>query len=331
MISEYLINNSSYTRTIERLDCGTTKKKIVIENSNIISIKDLNFGYKKNTLLLQNINLEVPTASIFGFIGHNGAGKTTTMRILLGLLQPQSGSVSIFGKTLLQNREDIFTRVGSLIESPSIYQNLSGYDNLKIACRYLNIPFSKIDEVLEMVHLLKDAKKIAKKYSTGMKQRLGLAMALLREPELLVLDEPTNGLDPVGMMEFRELMIELNQAGKTIFLSSHLLTEVEKMATHIGIIQNGNFLFQGTMKDLNKLRNTNLEVIVKVSNVDLVKTMLQNDLKLKIIDNETLSFIVNDRDHLASIVNKIVRQDIKVYEVLPIKKGLEEIFLNTIN
>lgn len=303
----------------------------MIENSNLISIKDLNFGYKKNTPLLQGINLEVPKASIFGFIGHNGAGKTTTMRILLGLLQPQSGSVSIFGKTLLQNREDIFNRVGSLIESPSIYQHLSGYDNLKVACQYLNIPFSKIDEVLEMVHLSKNAKKIAKKYSTGMKQRLGLAMALLRDPELLVLDEPTNGLDPVGMMEFRELMIELNQAGKTIFLSSHLLSEVEKMATHIGIIQEGNFLFQGTMDELDKLRNTNLEITLKVSDSNIVNTMLGNDLRAKVIDNETLSFIVNDREHLATIINKIARQDIKIYEVIPMKKGLEEIFLNTIN
>ena len=303
----------------------------MIESSNLISIKDLNFGYKKNTPLLQGINLEVPTASIFGFIGHNGAGKTTTMRILLGLLQPQSGSVSIFGKTLLQNREDIFKRVGSLIESPSIYQHLSGYDNLKIACQYLNIPFSKIDEVLEMVHLTEHAKKIAKKYSTGMKQRLGLAMALLRDPELLVLDEPTNGLDPVGMMEFRELMIELNQAGKTIFLSSHLLSEVEKMATHIGIIQEGHFLFQGTISELDKLRNTNLETTIKVSNANIVNTMLGNDLKAKIIDNETLSFIVKDREQLATIINKIVHQNIKIYEVIPTKKGLEEIFLNTIN
>lgn len=303
----------------------------MIESSNLISIKDLNFGYKKNTPLLQGINLEVPTASIFGFIGHNGAGKTTTMRILLGLLQPQSGSVSIFGKTLLQNREDIFKRVGSLIESPSIYQHLSGYDNLKIACQYLNIPFSKIDEVLEMVHLTEHAKKIAKKYSTGMKQRLGLAMALLRDPELLVLDEPTNGLDPVGMMEFRELMIELNQAGKTIFLSSHLLSEVEKMATHIGIIQEGHFLFQGTISELDKLRNTNLETTLKVSNANIVNTMLGNDLKAKIIDNETLSFIVKDREQLATIINKIVHQNIKIYEVIPTKKGLEEIFLNTIN
>jgi len=303
----------------------------VIESSNLISIKDLNFGYKKKTPLLQGINLEVPKASIFGFIGHNGAGKTTTMRILLGLLQPQSGSVSIFGKTLLQNREDIFNRVGSLIESPSIYQHLSGYDNLKIACQYLNIPFTKIDEVLEMVHLTEHAKKIAKKYSTGMKQRLGLAMALLRDPELLVLDEPTNGLDPVGMMEFRELMIELNQAGKTIFLSSHLLSEVEKMATHIGIIQEGHFLFQGTMSELNKLRNTNLEIILKTSDANMVNTILSNDLTTKIIDNETLSFIVNDRDHLASIIHKIVHQEVKIYEVVPQKKGLEEIFLNTIN
>ena len=303
----------------------------MIENSNLISIKDLNFGYKKNAPLLQGINLEVPTASIFGFIGHNGAGKTTTMRIILGLLQPQSGSVSIFGKTLLQNREEIFSKVGSLIESPSIYQHLSGYDNLKVACQYLNIPFSKIDEVLEMVHLTENAKKISKKYSTGMKQRLGLAMALLRDPELLVLDEPTNGLDPVGMMEFRKLMIELNQAGKTIFLSSHLLTEVEKMATHIGIIQNGDFLFQGTMSELDKLRNTNLEIILKVSDANIVNTMLSNDIKTNIIDSETLSLVVIDREHLATIINKIVHQGVKVYEAIPMKKGLEEIFLNTIN
>lgn len=301
------------------------------EHSNIISIEGLNFGYKKNNPLLQNINLEVPKASIFGFIGHNGAGKTTTMRILLGLLKPQSGSISIFGKSLLESREDIFSRVGSLIENPSIYLHLSGYDNLRVACQYLDVPFSKIDEVLEMVHLTEHANKISKKYSTGMKQRLGLAMALLRDPELLVLDEPTNGLDPLGMMEFRELMIRLNQMGKTIFLSSHLLSEVEKMATHIGIIQNGNFRFQGTIKELNQLRNTNLDIRIKVSAASAVHELLKNDLKTKVIDEETLSFLVKDREHLASLISQIVHQDIKVYEVIHKRNDLEEIFLNSMN
>lgn len=301
------------------------------EHSNIISIEGLNFGYKKNNHLLQNINLEVPKASIFGFIGHNGAGKTTTMRILLGLLKPQSGSISIFGKSLLESREDIFSRVGSLIENPSIYLHLSGYDNLRVACQYLDVPFSKIDEVLEMVHLTEHANKISKKYSTGMKQRLGLAMALLRDPELLVLDEPTNGLDPLGMMEFRELMIRLNQMGKTIFLSSHLLSEVEKMATHIGIIQNGNFRFQGTIKELNQLRNTNLDIRIKVSAASAVHELLKNDLKTKVIDEETLSFLVKDREHLASLISQIVHQDIKVYEVIHKRNDLEEIFLNSMN
>ncbi|MFK7775834.1 MAG: ABC transporter ATP-binding protein [Saprospiraceae bacterium] len=299
--------------------------------SNLISIRGLNFAYSKDKPFIQDINLEVPAASIFGFIGHNGAGKTTTMRILLGLLQSQSGDISIFGKPLLENREEIFKRVGSLIEAPSIYQHLSGLDNLKIACRYLRVPFLKIEEVLEMVNLTNDARKVAKKYSTGMKQRLGLAMALLRDPELLVLDEPTSGLDPIGIMEFRKLMIQLNQVGKTIFLSSHLLSEVEKMATHIGIIEKGNFKFQGTMEELNNLRQSSLTIEMKTSDVNAVNILLQKNENVKIMDAETISIRVKDRNHIAAIISQVADQNIKIYEVSPQKNDLEEIFLNTIN
>lgn len=294
--------------------------------SNIIALDRISFGYHKQPLLLNQLTLNIPQHAIYGFIGHNGAGKTTTMRLILGLLQPQAGTVSIFGKEGKKYRASMLARTGSLIETPPLYGMMTAYENLKLACKYLALPYTRIGEVAEMVRLEEQLSKKVRQYSTGMKQRLGLALALLRDPDLLILDEPTNGLDPRGIKDFRLLMEQLRQMGKTIFLSSHLLSEVEKMATHVGILQAGKLQFSGTIDELNQARKAHLKVQLKVSAVRQVKELMA----AQILDDETLILSVNNREELARHLKKIIMAGVSVYEVVPQKSNLEEIFLDTL-
>ena len=224
-------------------------------NQFVIETNNLVFGFSNKNIMLKKINLKVERGSIYGFLGPNGAGKTTTIRLLLGLLKDRNNSISLFGKNLLQNRIESLSKIGALIEQPSLYEHLSGYDNLEITRQLRKISKEKIDDVLQTVRLSKAAHKKVKAYSLGMKQRLGIALALLAEPELLILDEPVNGLDPGGMMEMRELLKAINKKyDTTIFLSSHLISEVERIVTHVGIINMGEMLFQGTIDDLYNLQ-----------------------------------------------------------------------------
>ncbi len=294
---------------------------------NIIALDKISFGYNKQSLLLNQLTLNIPQHSIYGFIGHNGAGKTTTMRLILGLLQPQAGEISIFGKKGKEHRASMLARTGSLIETPPLYGMMTAYENLKLACKYLALPYARIGEVAEMVRLEEQLPKKVRQYSTGMKQRLGLALALLRDPDLLILDEPTNGLDPRGIKDFRLLMEQLRKMGKTIFLSSHLLSEVEKMATHVGILQEGKLQFSGTIDELNQARKAHWKVQLKVSAAKQVNELMAS----QVLDDETLVLSVNNREELARHLKKIITAGISVYEVVPQKSDLEEIFLDTLN
>lgn len=296
--------------------------------TSVISVEELNFGYTSKIPILKQLNLNVAHSSIYGFLGANGAGKSTTIRSILGLLKPQSGSIQLFGKEVRSNRLDVLKKVGSLIESPSFYRHLSAYDNLKISCKYLNVPFSRIDEVLELVNLTKHSKRISKEYSTGMKQRLGLAMALLNDPELLILDEPTSGLDPTGIIEFRNILIHLNQMGKTIFLSSHLLSEIEKIANQVGIIKNGVMLFQGTIDELEKFRKSGLSINIVSPDAMKAAESLTGRYETKIIGTDTLEIIMNDRESIPTIIEEFVSKGIRMYEVSPQKDDLEKLFIN---
>src|SRR5215213_2404326 len=198
-----------------------------------------------NQDVLRGISLQVPDGSIYGFLGPNGAGKTTTLRLILGLLKKQRGEVSIFGKRFETDRIAILKNVGSLIESPSLYDHLTAAENLRVVQLVHRCPESRIAEVLDLVGLGSTGRKRAKQFSLGMRQRLAIAGALLHRPELIILDEPTNGLDPEGIIEIRNLLVELNRRdGCTILVSSHLLSEVDKVATHVGILGRGKLLFQ---------------------------------------------------------------------------------------
>jgi ABC-2 type transport system ATP-binding protein len=213
----------------------------------IVEITGLNYYFGRQKVL-DNLHLQIPQGSIYGILGPNGAGKTTTLFLLLGILRKQEGDITIFGKDMTAHRVAILKRTGALVEQPSLYQHLSGRENLEIFRRSYDCPRERINTVLEMVEMTAAAPKKVSTYSLGMKQRIGIAVALLADPELLILDEPTNGLDPAGIIAIRTLIKTLREVhGKTIILSSHLLSEVEKLATDIAIIHKGRLLHQGPM------------------------------------------------------------------------------------
>jgi len=221
-----------------------------------VETRELTHAYVRSATVVQNLSMRVPTGSIYGFLGPNGAGKTTTLRLLLGLLPLQSGSIEVLGQSLARNRVALLRRIGCSIETPSVYANLTARENLRVWQLLQGCPRARIDAVLEEVGLARTGSKLAGQFSLGMKQRLGLAAALLHEPELLVLDEPTNGLDPHGIVEMRELLIRLNrERGLTLLVSSHLLSEVERLATEVGIICRGALVFQGPLSELTRRRD----------------------------------------------------------------------------
>ena len=203
---------------------------------------------------VNRVDLQIPEGSVYGFLGPNGAGKSTTIKMLLGLIKPDGGNITIFGKPFPEARIDILKQIGSLVESPSYYGHLSGYKNMKIAATLMGVPESRIAETLEMVRLTDQANKAVRKYSLGMKQRLAIAMAILHRPKLLILDEPTNGLDPSGIQEIRGLITAMpNMYGMTVLVSSHLLYEIEQVADHVGIINEGKLIYQGSLSSLKEL------------------------------------------------------------------------------
>jgi ABC-2 type transport system ATP-binding protein len=293
---------------------------------NIIEIKNLNFGFDHNKLILKNVNLQVPKGSIYGFLGANGAGKSTTIRLIMGLFNDEANSVKVFQENVSTIYPRALQNIGSLIDYPAFYDHLSGYDNLKIVCIIKQLNASKIDEVLDTVGLT-EAKNIKmKKYSLGMKQRLAIALALISDPELLVLDEPVNGLDPNGMMEVRELLIKLNkEKGVTIFISSHLLQEIDKMVTHLGIISNGEIKFEGSKEQLNDLYKFQKTKFQMKNVSDFIKILnTQYDVELK---SETeISVVTNSQKEIAHINTLLVKNGAEIFQISP-AGGLEEWFM----
>jgi ABC-2 type transport system ATP-binding protein len=214
----------------------------------------LSHRWSREAFVLHQVDLRVPIGSIYGFLGPNGAGKTTTLRLVLGLLRKQQGEIRVFGKPFAAHRLEVLSKVGSLIESPSVYSQLTAGENLRVLQKVYRCPEDRIGQVLQLTGLSDTGKKKAGRFSLGMKQRLGIAIALVNDPALLILDEPTNGLDPEGIIEMRELFRQLQGRGVTILISSHLLSEMEKLITHTGIIHKGRLLFQGTLEELRQDR-----------------------------------------------------------------------------
>jgi len=293
----------------------------------VIETKQLHFAFGAGQQILHNLNLQVPTGSIYGFLGPNGAGKTTTLRLLLGLLKNQQGNITLFGKEFHQHRMDILRRLGTLIEQPSLYLHLTGKENLQIFQLTYQCSKSRIDEVLQLVKLQQAANKKVKAYSLGMKQRLAIAIALLHDPEILILDEPTNGLDPNGIIETRELIKELNRKhGKTILVSSHLLGEVEKMATHVGIIHKGKLLFQGPLQELQQLKSKQSAIEVEVSDTLKAQRVLGN-FPIKQVNGTKVLVNFESKERTAQLNSLLVQEGIDVYHLAITQNDLENLFI----
>jgi ABC-2 type transport system ATP-binding protein len=276
---------------------------------------------------VDSVELQVPRGSVYGFLGPNGAGKTTTIRMLLGLIRPHAGRVSLFGRPLRARRIELLRHVGALVEAPSVYSHLTGRENLELTRRLIGAPRERIDEVLRIVHLEAAGGRLVKGYSSGMRQRLGLALALLNEPQLLILDEPTNGLDPAGIREMRDLIRRLPQAhGVTVFLSSHLLGEVEQVATHIGIIHQGRLLFQGTPDGLQAQIQERVHLGVERPEEVAIR-LTQDGWPVQHNGQRRLIVAVNGRSDASLLNARLVGMGANVFHLSLERPSLEDIFL----
>lgn len=299
-----------------------------MHSEKVIEVKGLTkkFG---NLTAVDNLDFNVYRGDIFGFLGPNGAGKSTTIRMLLSLIKPTAGSIKIFGLPLKSNRKVILKKVGAIVEKPDFYLYLSAYQNLEILGRLsgIDVTKGKIMEMLELVGLSERYKSKVKTFSHGMKQRLGLAQALLHDPELIILDEPTTGLDPQGMKEIRDLIIHLSKdKGKTIFLSSHILREVELIATRMIIINKGKAQVEGNVQDL--LNSGNVTVTFEVNDIEnAIRIIDSSQWKNYFKSSEKNLIYFEMPQNEISFLNKyLIENNIEVSAVVPVR-SLEDYFL----
>ncbi len=293
-----------------------------------IETRNLSYAFKFGRKVVDNVSLQVPQGSVYGFLGPNGAGKTTTMRLLTGLLQTGEDNIFLNGKSLVKEAPYIFKDIGTLIETPSLYLHLNARENLKVITTLRNLPASNIDKMLRIVGLEKNASRTVKEYSLGMKQRLAIAMALLPDPKMVMLDEPANGLDPHGIIEMRELLIKLNkEEGKTIFVSSHILAEVEKMCTHVAIIHKGSLRFQGDMESLKKSAEHSRALFV-IDNPQQWKPVIESQLpNLGWNNRNELVAAIQNRQDVSELNARLVNLGVPVTSINA-GGGLEEWFIN---
>lgn len=296
--------------------------------SSLIKTEGLTFSFSKGVKTLDDVNLDVPQGSIYGFLGPNGAGKTTTLRLLLGLLRKQHGKIGIFNKEFVSHRLEILRIIGSLIEQPSLYGHLTARENLEIYRRIYKCDKTRIQEVLKIVGLENTGKKKAKQFSLGMKQRLSVAITLLHQPRLLILDEPTNGLDPNGIIEIRELLKKLNKEhGTTVLVSSHILNEVERMATHVGIIHKGKMLFQGTLPELQQMKTKQSSLEIETSNNPRALEILQQQFAAQ-QQYDKILIPYKDKQQAADVNKLLVTNGLDVYLLQPQHGDLEQLFID---
>ena len=296
-----------------------------------VETRGLSHGFAGHPAVLNSINMQVPTGSIYGFLGPNGAGKTTTLRLLLGLISKQQGEIMLFNKTLKGNRIEILKQTGTMIESPSLYGHLTATENLLLYQKLFQCQRSRIKEVLDTVGLSNTGNKKAGEFSLGMKQRLSLAVALLHNPSLLILDEPTNGLDPNGIIEIRDLLKKLNETlAVSIIISSHLLSEIEKLVTHVGIISKGTMVFQGTLESLVNKQQQHANLVIDTSNLPLSAEIARQFEPTATTANGKLLMPIPSKETIATINRAFVQAGIDVYEMSTNKKDLESIFMELI-
>ncbi|SDZ45267.1 bacitracin transport system ATP-binding protein [Bacillus sp. 166amftsu] len=302
-------------------------RKQVFNINTIIKTTNLTKAYGKQKSV-DNLNINVNQGEIYGFIGRNGAGKTTTIRMLLGLIKPTSGKIEIFGEDFFKNQKEILRRIGSIVEVPGFYENLTAKENLLINAKIIGVhKKNAIEEALEIVGLEHETKKLVGKYSLGMKQRLGIARTLLHYPELLILDEPTNGLDPIGIKEMRKLIKSLAQERNiTILISSHILAEVEQLVDHMGIIHKGKLLEEISLDELRKTNRKYLEF--QVSNDNKAAMLLEKQFHIfdyEVHDDGNIR-VYSHFGQQGQINKTFVQSDIEVLKITMSEDRLEDYF-----
>lgn len=284
----------------------------------VLEVKNINkfFGKKQ---ILKDISFDIEEGEILGFVGPNGSGKTTTIKIILGLQKASSGEVYINGENIKENFENAIRKVGAIVESPDMYMYLSGLDNLKLVANYYNISHDKIDSIVEFVGLKDRIKDTVSKYSLGMRQRLGIAQAILNKPNLLIVDEPTNGLDPSGIIEFRKMLKELAKKEKmSIFISSHNLAEIENICDKVLLINEGEIVSLDVLHEKNDKDKYKLEL-------NSTKK-LENKENIEIIDENFINYY-GEKEDIAKFIEFLVSKKIKIYSVVKDKESLEDIFI----
>ncbi len=295
----------------------------------ILETNNLEKKYK-DFKALSNTNIHIEKGAIYGLIGKNGAGKTTLIRIICGLQEPTSGTYSIYGvpntdKNILKMRR----RMGAIIESPSVYGDMTARENLVEQFKLAGIPsFDEIDNLLKLVGLENTGKKKVKNFSLGMKQRLGIAISLANNPDFLILDEPINGLDPAGIIEVRELILNLNKKRNiTVLISSHYLDELSKIATHYGFLDQGHIIKEISSQDL--MKNMKHKIILKVKNQkEFVKYFEANKINYEVVDKE--SIYVYDEDNLSKFITKLAKNNLEAEEIHEQEESLENYFMNLV-
>ena len=282
----------------------------------ILKCSNLNksFGRKK---ILNNVSLSLDEGDVLGFIGSNGAGKTTTIKLILGLQSIDSGTVTICGYDIKKEFTKAIKNVGGIIESPDMYMYLSGYDNLKLIANLYGVSKEKIDEVVKLVGLEKRIYDKVSKYSLGMRQRLGIAASLLNDPKLLILDEPTNGLDPEGNKQIRNLILKLSKKGIAILVSSHALSELESIVNKVVIIQKGSIVETSTLEEVKKSKNSYyIFEVDKIKDIENIEKISENSFKVNI-----------NREEIPEFINKLIDKKIKIYSIYEDELSLEDAFL----
>ncbi|MFA5809686.1 MAG: ABC transporter ATP-binding protein [Thermoleophilia bacterium] len=290
----------------------------------VIESENLTKRYRPHIMAVDGLSMQARRGEVYGFVGPNGAGKTTALRMFLGLVRPSSGSCMVLGEK--PGSPEALARIGALVETPSFYPYLSGRNNLRVLARHAGVPYTRIEPVLEEVELSSRGDDRFKTYSLGMKQRLGMAAALLKDPELLILDEPTNGLDPAGMAEMRHLIRNLGQGNRTVLLSSHLMGELEQICDRIGVIKDGQIVVEGTLDELR--HGTRIKLRVKpVARARELLASLDDVGQAETQDGDTL--IIEADPSLAADINRLlVTAGIDVSELTTIQNSLESVFLS---
>lgn len=296
----------------------------------MIKVQNLDFSYQKGEKIIDNLSFDVPENSIFGFLGANGSGKTTAIRLLLNLYKPSRGEVIIKNKKMATNAKELYKHIGTLIEDPTFYGHLTAKENLKLLANFYNVDNHRIEEVLDLVGLLDAKDKKANKYSLGMKQRLGIASSILHDPEILILDEPLNGLDPKGISEIRNLFFKFQKEDKkTIFISSHLLNEIENTCSDVCIIDKGKQLFTGKIGALKSQLSSGDAYVIKCDQPERAEAILKTQFGLNdlYVDHSLLTLNIDNNKIIPSYVKALVDANIQLFEITKAETNLEALYL----